>query len=230
MTNVARLTAYLRVLTVKGLGLKTFKKLVDALGPPPWEEGKLYARVPKKAPLILKALKTPAAYEEKLVKLLEEENFSFLLYGTPGYPELLARTDEPPPVLFYAGEPPGEGVGVVGTRRPLELSLKRTEQLIKRERARVVSGGARGVDERAHLTAVKEGLPTVVVLGAGLLYAGRAPKVRGRKLSNRAPALGKARALHLRPAQPHHRRPVGEALRRRGGAFFRRPHNRPLRP
>jgi len=183
MTNVAPESAvlYLRLVKTRGIGAKTVKFLVDRLGTPSaWKEEELL-KLGKKGKLALKALRTPHPAEEKLLKLLRQEELHLILYGEKNYPSLLAQVPDPPPLLFYGGVPPFEGIGVVGTRRPSALSLRATEKLVEEKGKPVVSGGAVGIDQKAHESAVKAGLPTVVVLGSGLLRAeGRLLKLAER--------------------------------------------------
>ncbi|MCB1138829.1 MAG: DNA-protecting protein DprA [Leptospiraceae bacterium] len=74
------------------------------------------------------------------------------------------------------GLPPFEDpvAGIVGTRDPEPVSLVATEELVEGlpESALIVSGLARGIDERAHRCALLRGLATVAVLGAGILCPG----------------------------------------------------------
>jgi DNA processing protein len=91
------------------------------------------------------------------------------------YPEWLARTFDPPPVLFVRGSlVRGEGersVAVVGSRGASTLGLT-FARVLGRELAEagitVVSGLARGVDTAAHRGALEARGRTVAVLGSGL--------------------------------------------------------------
>lgn len=92
-----------------------------------------------------------------------------------GYPVWLARTADPPPVLWVRGRlDPAEGersVAVVGSRAasPEGRALARA---LGRELAAagltVVSGLARGIDGEAHQGVVEVGGRTIAVLGSGL--------------------------------------------------------------
>lgn len=64
--------------------------------------------------------------------------------------------------------------GIVGTREPEPVALVATEELVERlpKSTLIVSGLARGIDERAHLSALLRGMSTVAVLGAGILCPG----------------------------------------------------------
>jgi DNA processing protein len=88
------------------------------------------------------------------------------------YPPALRVLDEAPPVLFVRGTwPVGEGVAIVGSRKPDAYGLEVAE-LFASEFARrgltVVSGFARGIDATAHRAALAAGAPTLAFLGCGL--------------------------------------------------------------
>jgi len=93
--------------------------------------------------------------------------------GHPGYPGLLARIPDPPPVLFGQGTLPDgsvPAVAVVGSRRASPYGLRqagRFGQALAARGVTVTSGGARGVDAEAHRAALRVGGRTVAVLGSG---------------------------------------------------------------
>jgi len=91
----------------------------------------------------------------------------------PGYPHLLSRIYAPPPVLFYLGvlpSPDTPTIAVVGTRRPSHNGLE-IAGYFGRELAAagltVVSGLARGIDTRAHQSALRAGGRSIAVVGTG---------------------------------------------------------------
>lgn len=97
-----------------------------------------------------------------LVSILDED-----------YPSLLARTDDPPPILFVKGrrELLGEpAVCIVGsriaTREGLAIARDLADEL-SREGLLVVSGLAKGIDRAAHQGALRAGGKTAAVLGCG---------------------------------------------------------------
>jgi DNA processing protein len=97
-----------------------------------------------------------------------------LLHGEADYPSLLASCPGAPPVLYLLGNLP-EGrrrVAVVGTRLPDTYGDERTDAIVDQLCAagvEVVSGGAVGVDKRAHQRALDRGASTVAVLGSGFI-------------------------------------------------------------
>lgn len=88
------------------------------------------------------------------------------------YPEQLRQTPDPPPVLYGVGDPGAleSGLAVVGSRKatPYGLAIARLMAgWAARQGIVVVSGGAIGCDQAAHLAALDEGGRTVAVLGCG---------------------------------------------------------------
>lgn len=132
----------------------------------------------------------------------ERLGVTLLAFGTPEYPEGLARIYDPPPVLYVRGTLP-EGVrgelytlrslGVVGTRNasPYGLDLsRRFSQDLAASGVVIVSGLALGVDTAAHEGALAApGGRTVAVLGSSveIIYPGQ-----NRRLAERVAEGGGA--------------------------------------
>ena len=103
------------------------------------------------------------------------EDFKFVFYGQSNFPLSLRKMSDPPLALSYQGDlqsVPQVAIGVVGSREPHELSSEwmQTElyTFLKNCRPGVISGGARGIDQKAHLISMVLDLPTVVILPSGL--------------------------------------------------------------
>ncbi len=92
------------------------------------------------------------------------------------YPKRLLHSDQPPSILFCRGKEVASLhdsfiVTVIGTRNPSFYGLEVTNKLCKEMARRgitIVSGGARGIDGRAHEAAISGGTSTVAVLGCGV--------------------------------------------------------------
>lgn len=102
-------------------------------------------------------------------------DFRFVFYGQRDFPLPLRKMSDPPLALSYQGDlaaVSNSAMSIVGSREPHELSKEwmQTELYIflKRHRPSVISGGARGVDQKAHLISMLLGIPTVVILPSGL--------------------------------------------------------------
>ncbi len=102
-----------------------------------------------------------------------------ILFTYPGcwdYPEVFLKNLETPPLLLtYVGHPywsTWPNLAVVGSRK---MSLYTKEWInselfsfLEKNKVTVVSGGARGVDQAAHLCALRAGRSTFVFLPSGL--------------------------------------------------------------
>ncbi|WP_448380751.1 DNA-processing protein DprA [Gloeomargarita sp.] len=94
------------------------------------------------------------------------------------YPRLLRELPDPPPVLYYAGQPQvaectGQTgmIAVVGTRQPSAYGRRWTEKLVQAIVSQgwvVVSGLAAGIDATAHQACLRAGGRTWAVLGTGV--------------------------------------------------------------
>lgn len=89
------------------------------------------------------------------------------------YPMGFFAVQKCPPLLYVWGNPiwtKRKTLGVVGSREPSKDALSWMDLHLPQgvsDQYCVVSGGARGVDQRAHQISLISGLPTVVVLPSG---------------------------------------------------------------
>ncbi len=93
--------------------------------------------------------------------------------GHDDFPEELGQIPDPPVVLYLRGTLQKEQVrlAIVGSRRSSTYGRRVAEDFaatLAAEGIAVVSGGARGIDARAHRAAIAAGGTTVAVLGSGL--------------------------------------------------------------
>ncbi|MBX3041558.1 MAG: DNA-protecting protein DprA [Bdellovibrionaceae bacterium] len=91
------------------------------------------------------------------------------------YPAKLLKGMDPPLALTVAGNPEvlqEPALAVVGSREPTQDSLTWMERELgafcRRNRVVIVSGGARGIDQKAHSVALRNSCPTVAFLPSGL--------------------------------------------------------------
>lgn len=105
-----------------------------------------------------------------------QSDYRFVFYGDRDFPLALRNMSDPPLALSYQGNLQGlypeYMVSVVGSREPHDFSKEWMQSelytFLKTHRPSVVSGGARGIDQKAHLMATLLDLPTVVMLPSGL--------------------------------------------------------------
>ncbi|MEM7050514.1 MAG: DNA-processing protein DprA [Acidobacteriota bacterium] len=93
------------------------------------------------------------------------------------FPEILRRLPQPPPVLYRRGAAAGQdwqeqrAVAVIGSRRASTYGLEAAAFFagcLAEAGITIVSGFARGIDQRAHRACLEAGGTTVAVLGCGL--------------------------------------------------------------
>ncbi len=90
-------------------------------------------------------------------------------------PQCLRQIPKPPAKIFYQGEKSLlslKYIGIVGAREASPWALEWMEHeiapVLKKLNIGIVSGGARGVDQKAHWLAIRAGVPTLIVLPSGL--------------------------------------------------------------
>lgn len=103
------------------------------------------------------------------------EGAKILYPGHADYPFNGGWIEKPPPFMCYWGRPAWREaacLSVVGSREPSRMALEWLEahlsEFLRRTGAVTVSGGARGIDQKAHALSLRAGRPTVVFLPSGL--------------------------------------------------------------
>lgn len=130
-------------------------------------------------PEIARMLKSYSAKEllEQTRQMEQELQKGYLLLypGHDLYPRQFYTVDDSPFLLRVMGSPiwmTNQGLAVVGSREPSAASLSWMEDHLSRfldsRFSFIVSGGARGVDMKAHLLSIRHGRPTVVLVPSGL--------------------------------------------------------------
>lgn len=109
------------------------------------------------------------------ISVQQQLGIQFICYGEAHYPEGCYWMNDPPLTLSYLGEvswSSRRALAVVGSREPCFESTQWMErellQFCEDAEPVIVSGGARGVDQKAHSVAIRKSLSTVVVLPSGL--------------------------------------------------------------
>jgi len=166
----AALAAHLRLARTENVGPRTYRRLMAECRTP---EAALEA-VPDKARKagLGRALMVPdpRAIEDEIAGV-EALGGRMLVLGMAGYPPLLARLPDAPPVLSVLGDPDllsRRHVGVVGARNASAAGMRIAEALATELAAAgvgVVSGLARGIDAAAHKGALAVGVTVAAVAG-----------------------------------------------------------------
>lgn len=110
----------------------------------------------------------------KIIKDCENSGIKILTIFDPGYPEELKTIPIPPLVIYLKGKINSfkkRKIGIIGTRKPTKYGREVTLEFSKKLSEKgvvIVSGGARGIDTIAHLSAIEGGGETICVFGSGL--------------------------------------------------------------
>ena len=111
---------------------------------------------------------------ETELKFIEKYKIKTFFLTDKQYPQRLLNCYDSPTLLFYKGNAnlnTSRIVAIVGTRSNTDYGKSFTEKLVKDlsdQNVLVISGLAYGIDAIAHKASVKNGLPTVGVVGHGL--------------------------------------------------------------
>jgi DNA processing protein len=111
---------------------------------------------------------------EKEIAFIEKYGITPLFLTDESYPKRLLNCYDPPALLFFKGNANINAqriVSIVGTRNNSEYGKTAAEKLVKELAAMdvlIVSGLAFGIDSFAHKSALKNGAPTIGVVGHGL--------------------------------------------------------------
>lgn len=111
---------------------------------------------------------------EAEMKFMAEHQIRALFFNDEGYPNKLKHCPDAPILLYFKGNAPlnaSRVITIVGTRNNTDYGLRCTEHLIenlKTDGLLIVSGLAFGIDAIAHRKSLRQGIPTIGVLGHGL--------------------------------------------------------------
>jgi len=116
------------------------------------------------------------AKAEKETEFISKHHINCAFYLDDDYPSRLKNCPDSPVIFFYMGDVDFEHpkiVSIVGTRKATtygkDICNKLVDELFQcNHKPIVVSGLAYGIDVCAHRAALRNGLPTVAVLGHGL--------------------------------------------------------------
>lgn len=112
---------------------------------------------------------------EEELKFCERNKIDVITFHDTRYPVRLHLLEDKPLVLYKKGDvfpKIKRSLAIVGTRKSTEYGHKFLEQLFEELREvkdlLVVSGLALGIDQKAHSLSVKNGIPTLAVMGLSL--------------------------------------------------------------
>lgn len=174
MTGFEELEIAIKLSREKSIGAAKFKQLIDDYKYPSiafqvWEKQK--GEKKDKRPLEKKKNSTTKLISESIA-CLKAKKFYASYYGQDNYPKGLKLLSEPPPIIFMSS--PIKEIplaAVVGARKASKERLNIAKEIclnLIKEGYGIISGGALGIDEVAHETAISEGVYTLAVLATGL--------------------------------------------------------------
>jgi DNA processing protein len=123
---------------------------------------------------------------ERELKRAAELGVRFAAFGEPEYPPALRQIDSPPPLLAWLGREEAlqqPAIAIVGSRNASAAGLTFADRLARglgQAGYVVVSGLARGIDQRAHLAAIATGTIGVLAGGFARPYPPEAAKLMPR--------------------------------------------------
>ncbi len=116
---------------------------------------------------------TKALKQKETVKSIPYSG-SYITCLDEEYPKQLFDLKKPPYILFYKGNLDllkMDCISVIGSRNAIQYAKDETEFLIKAmQDVCIVSGMAKGIDTKAHESAVNNKLKTIAILGSGIDY------------------------------------------------------------
>ena len=142
------------------------------------------------------AICKPSTYLKRAdeeIEFMEKNGIAPLFFLDSNYPRRLLQCDDSPMLLYYKGTAnlnATKVVAIVGTRNITDYGKENCGQLVedlKDDDVLIVSGLAYGVDTAAHKASVKNGIPTIGVMGCGLQQIYPAPN---KKLASDMVELG----------------------------------------
>ena len=132
----------------------------------------------------IEAICNPKEYLKRAdeeIEFIEKNGIQPLFFLDSDYPRRLSQCDDGPMMLYYKGKAnlnANRMVAIVGTRNITEYGKENCNQLVedlRDDNVLIVSGLAYGVDTCAHKASVKNGIPTVAVMGSGMQQIYPAP-------------------------------------------------------
>ncbi len=186
MLDGDRLTAWVALSLIPGMGMRRLRALLSQAGGDPAAVLGLSSAALLALPDV--GAQTTAAIHAIDLRSIEnqiagwrERGIEIVTAYHPLYPDPLRRRDGAPPTLFVRGSLENcvggvfnavEGVALVGTRTPSQAGLSAARRLageVVRRGWTVISGLAIGIDAAAHVGALDAGGFTLAVLGGGVL-------------------------------------------------------------
>ena len=180
MNDSEKLKFQIALSLVPAIGFVNAKKLVAALGSAEAvfkTTEKTLRKIPNIGEVTAKKIASSdvLGQAEEEIEFIEKHHIHYAFYLDENYPKRLKRCVDSPLTLFWKGDinfNTEKMVAIVGTRNATSYGREFCESLIHDMAEKggycVVSGLAYGIDVSAHKACLKNGVPTIGVLGHGL--------------------------------------------------------------
>ncbi len=112
---------------------------------------------------------------ERMLAEFADQSIRIVHRFSPDFPSQLNDLEDPPEWLFVQGNVEAihqRSIAVVGTRNPTRFGFHLAEiigQTLPQLKSALVSGLADGIDQTMHVGSIKHNVPTIAVLGTGIL-------------------------------------------------------------
>jgi DNA processing protein len=182
--DFARLRAFMALATIRGVGFKSLYDVADA--------GRCFVEAFDQGPSRQLGWRAPpgTALEwsawpamlggvldmaDRRIAQFDRLGITVLFRGSPGFPPALLAVERPPHWLFVQGSVrvlAAPALTIVGTRNPSPGWMGLTRYIggsLRSWGAPTVSGLAPGIDQAVHEQSLRAGVPTIAVLGTGIL-------------------------------------------------------------
>ncbi|MBR4569517.1 MAG: DNA-processing protein DprA [Candidatus Riflebacteria bacterium] len=173
MEEIDEIEIAIRLSRSKGVGAAGFKRLIDEFKlPSVAKENWLREQSERKLNKVSLGKNSSEEQINNTLEYIRESKCIARYYGQLGYPEQLKVLTEPPPIVYMSSDLKTMPLAaVVGSRKVDGLIIEKakyyTEKLVD-EGYGIVSGGAVGIDEISHETALKKNAYTVAVIANGI--------------------------------------------------------------
>jgi len=163
--------------SIPGVGRVTFRKLAQHFGSPERalsassQDLKTISGLSDKVINEITSFSWREYAEQELAKA-RDAGIAIIIAEDAAYPTALKNTPDPPLFLYVKGDlQQGDGIAIVGTRKPTHYGLTVTRRIsseLASAGLTIVSGLARGIDTQAHRGALAAKGRTIAVLGCGI--------------------------------------------------------------
>lgn len=183
-TRDDELFASLALIKSKGMGPRTWKKILDSYQTPAhaiasskkWKGAGL-VRINQAEAFDSRSWESQVLAE---IKTIHDKSYDYILWSDPEYPEKLKQISDPPLLLYYRGDISllkNYGLAVVGSRQSSGYGQEMASTICRKISCfgiTIISGFAYGIDRQAHMASVDNSGSTIAVLGTGidLIYPG----------------------------------------------------------